>query len=87
MIMARSPGCGLIGWVATDVLPQRGLAFHSLPPQPLVRQQSPGERAASYALLPASTIFGALVAGLMEWQLDDGPDKPEHEDWAEALDV
>ena len=49
MIMARSPGCSHIGCVETDVLPQGGLAFHSLPPQLLVSKRSPGERAASYA--------------------------------------
>ena len=49
MIMARSPGCGLIGCVETDVLPQRGLAFNCLPPQLLVSKRSPGERAAGYA--------------------------------------
>ena len=51
MIMARSPGCGLIGCVETDVLPQRDLTFHPLPPQLLVSKRSPGERAAGYAQL------------------------------------
>src|SRR5262249_36647721 len=35
--------------IATDVLPQEGLDFHSPPPQPLVRQGTPQERAAGYA--------------------------------------
>src|SRR4051794_36293966 len=58
MIMARSPGCGLIGCVETDVLPQRDLAFNGLPPQLLVSKRSPGERAAGHAHLttPRPTI-------------------------------
>ena len=37
--------------IETDVLPQEGLDFHSPPPQPLVRQGTPQERAAGYALI------------------------------------
>src|SRR4051794_25074835 len=50
MIMARSPGCGAIGCVETDVLPQVGLAYHPLPTQLLISEQRPEESPAGYAL-------------------------------------
>jgi len=39
------------------------------------------------ALLPAATAFGAGIGALMEWQMDDGPDKPNEEDWRKSLDA
>jgi hypothetical protein len=63
MIMARSPGCGFIGCVETDVLPQRGLAFNHLPPQLLVSKQSPEERAAGHTQI----IFSGGNVGDGHW--------------------
>lgn len=37
-------------------------------------------------LLPVCAAFGAGIGALMEWQLDDGPDQPDEEDWRDAFD-
>ncbi len=38
-------------------------------------------------LLPVFAVLGAGVAALVEWQGDDGPDKPDDDRWSEALDA
>jgi hypothetical protein len=38
-------------------------------------------------LLPVFAILGAGVAALYEWQVDDGPDKPDDDGWGEAYDA
>ena len=61
--------------IETDVLPWEGLDFHSPPPQPLVRQGTPQERAAGYAhritraariakLAPGATIRVEVIGRL-----------------------
>lgn len=47
----------------------------------------PAIRADWPALLPVFAVLGAGIAALCEWQLDDGPDKPDDEFWGEALDA
>jgi hypothetical protein len=44
-------------------------------------------RARWVALLPVLAVLGAGVYGLAEWQVSDGPDKPDPEDWGEAFDA
>jgi len=47
----------------------------------------PGVRTHWPVLLPVFAVLGAGVAALCEWQLDDGPDQPDDEDWSEAFDA
>jgi hypothetical protein len=47
----------------------------------------PAIRAHWAAFLPVFAVLGALVFALVEWQVDDGPDKPNTEGWGEAFDA
>lgn len=47
----------------------------------------PSIRAHWPVLLPFFAFLGAAVAALLEWQLDEGPDKPDDEGWSEASDT
>jgi hypothetical protein len=47
----------------------------------------PWIRAHWAVFLPWFAVLGAGIAALAEWQLDDGPDKPDPEDWGDALDA
>src|SRR4051794_33203528 len=67
MIMARSPGCGLIGCVETDVLPQRGLAFNHLSSQLPASKRTPGERAAGYAQILTDRAYIGEVRYQGRW--------------------
>ena len=39
------------------------------------------------AIFPVLAVLGAGVYALAEWQVGDGPDKPDLEDWGEAFDA
>jgi hypothetical protein len=47
----------------------------------------PAIRAHWAAFLPVFAVLGAGVFALVEWQVDDGPDKPDTEGWGEAFDA
>jgi hypothetical protein len=47
----------------------------------------PDIRANWPVLLPVFAILGAGICALAEWQIDDGPDKPDDESWSEAFDT
>jgi hypothetical protein len=40
-----------------------------------------------HVILPLSVVFGAAIAALCEWQIDDGGAELDKEEWAETFDA
>jgi hypothetical protein len=53
----------------------------------LILYRHPHIRPLWAVLLPLLSVLGAGIGALEEWQCDDGGDKPDDEEWAEAFDA
>lgn len=40
-----------------------------------------------WIFVPVFAILGAGVGALAEWQIDEGPDDPDPDEWKDALDA